>query len=823
VRQPLVSPIEQLDETTPSSNLPTQPTSLVGRQADVTAIIERLLEERTRVLTLTGTGGSGKTRLAVEVARELQNVFGDGAWFVDLAPLGDSELVASTIARALGVREMAAQPLTEHLRSALRSRHILLVLDNFEQVLPAAADIGGLVEGCPGLKVLVTSRAPLQSRWERRYEVRPLQVPDPAQASDLQLLFDSSAFRLFVERAQDVDAHFALNDETARAVAQVCAALDGLPLAIELAAARVSVLSPPAILAHLQRGLGLPGLEAPDAAPRHRTLSAAIGWSYDLLDAVDQLVFRRVAVFSGGFTLEAVQDVCGTVAEPHPDVLQNVASLVTKSLLTRDVDNVSSEPRFRMLETVRAYASERLKASGEQAHAQARHAAHFIDLAERAEPTLWGPDQASLQRVLEREHDNLRAALRWLMDQQHTTAAQRLGGTLARFWQMGNYLSEGRSWLAELLALPVAGNDAERARMLVGSGLIASYQGDYASAERALTEGVAVSRAIGDDASLGHALFGLGLMAWLRGDCATARALGRSGQEACHAASHRAFEGLNLFVQAAAAVDMADAAEAEVLAAKGLRMCREAGFGRGIALVLCVLGRISHQEGLYARARLQLQEALECYRTAEFPIGLAWGLALLGFVAADSGDLTQARALFLESVTLGQELGLTVRLPWVLEGLAQVAAAEGRPKDAIRLSAAADAARRLHHVPRSQAEEAQLERWLPACRRAVGATADQAWAAGLAMSLEAALVEALLPKEVTVQQQTASGVLTPREEEVVGLVARGLSNRQIAEALVISERTAEGHVERIRGKLGHQSRSQLAAWAIEHGLGRATP
>jgi DNA-binding CsgD family transcriptional regulator/tetratricopeptide (TPR) repeat protein len=474
-----------------------------------------------------------------------------------------------------------------------------------------------------------------------------------------------------------------------------------------------------------------------------------------------------------------------------------------------------------MLETVRAYALERLKASGERAEAQARHAAHFIDLAERAEPTLWGPDQASLQRVLEREHDNLRAALRWLMDQRQTTAAQRLGGTLARFWQMGSYLSEGRSWLAELLALRVDGNDGERARMLVGSGLIASYQGDYSAAEWALTEGVAVSRATGDAASLGHALFGLGLMAWLRGECAAARALGRSGQEASHAASHRAFEGLNLFVQAAAAIDMADAAEAEVLATEGLRICRDAGFGRGIALVLCVLGRISHQQGLYARAQAQLQEALECYRTAEFPIGLAWGLALLGFVAADTGDVTQARALFLESVTLGKELGLTVRLPWVLEGLAQVAAAEGRAEDAIRLTAAADAARRLHGVPRSPAEEAQLERWLPGCRRAVGAVTEQAWAAGLVMSLEAALVEALLPKKVSLQEQGA-GVLTPREQEVVGLVARGLTNRQIAETLVISERTAEGHVERIRGKLGHQSRAQLAAWAIENGLGGAT-
>jgi predicted ATPase/class 3 adenylate cyclase len=509
------------------NNLPVQPTPLVGRVREVGAVCALMHRDEVRLVTLTGPGGIGKTRLGLQVAAELSESFADGVFFVDLAPLRNPSLVLSTIAQIIGIQEAAGQPLLERLADVLQQKQLLLLLDNFEQVMSAAMQVADLLSACPSLKVLVTSRERLHVRAEHEFAVPPLALLDPNRLPELATLAQSEAVALFLERAQATKSDFQLNPTNARAIAEICARLDGLPLAIELAAARIKLLSPQALLARLDQRLTVLTSGARDVPARHQTLRHTIAWSYDLLSAQEQRLFRRLAVFVGGCTPEAVESVSTAVDDTNADLLDSMASLLDKSLLQR-VEQDGDEPRFAMLETIREYGLEMLASAGEEQATRMAHAAYYLALAERAEPELSGPQQLIWFERLEREHDNLRAALSWLLEQgaheQSKEHALRLGGALSRFWEIRGYVSEGWRWLERVLEISRGERSAVRAKALIGAGALASLQDDFGQAEALCEEGMALCRELGDRRGSATALSSLGYAALMRSNYAAAHA-----------------------------------------------------------------------------------------------------------------------------------------------------------------------------------------------------------------------------------------------------------------------------------------------------------
>jgi predicted ATPase/class 3 adenylate cyclase len=452
-------PLQTLDRH--AHNLPAQPTPLIGREREAAEARERLRRPEVRLLTLAGPGGTGKTRLALQVAVDVLEDFADGVFFVPLAPISDPTLVASTVAQTLGVQETGSRPLLERLKEFLQDKAVLLVLDNFEQVIAAVPVVTALHAACPRLKSLVTSREVLRLQGEHEFPVPPLAVPDLRHLPASERLSQYAAAALFIQQASAVKPDFMVTNDNAPAVAEICVRLEGLPLAIELAAARSKLLSPQALLARLGSRLELLRGGARDLPARHQTLRGAIAWSYDLLSPDEQALFRRMAVFVGGCTLEAAEAVCRAAGPPELDVLEGMTSLVDKSLL-RQEEEANREPRFQMLETIREYGLECLTTSGELESARRAHATDYLALAEEAEPELTGPQQGVWLHRLETEHDNLRAALQWSQARQDAETGLRLGGALWRFWLVRGYLREGRERLGRLLAL--AGGPGSRGR-----------------------------------------------------------------------------------------------------------------------------------------------------------------------------------------------------------------------------------------------------------------------------------------------------------------------------------------------------------------------
>jgi predicted ATPase/class 3 adenylate cyclase len=470
------------------NNLSLQPTPLIGRKREVAEVYERLLRPEVRLLTLTGVGGTGKTRLGLQAAAELTEQFEDGVFFVSLAAIRDPQLVVPAMAATLGVKEAGGQPLLESVEDSLGEKHILLMVDNFEQVIEAAPVVTELLSTASNLKVLATSRIPLRLYGEHEYAVPPLALPDPERLPSVERLTHYEAVRLFVERAQAAKADFSVTNESAPAVAQICYRLDGLPLAIELAAARIKVLSPQKMLGRLGNRLKLLTGGARDLPERQRTLRSTIEWSYGLLGEGEKVLFARLSVFAGGRTMEAIEAICDAEGDLPVDVLDGLSSLVDKSLLKQE-EGAGGEPRFVMLETIHEFAREKLQESEESEDIRRLHAEYFLALAEEAEPAVEGAQQPVWLERLEEEHDNMRRALSWSLGQgQDSELALRMSAALGEFWYLRGYFGEGRRWLEEALAKSGRTPTAARARALQRVSWLAFQQGDLDRAEEASEE-----------------------------------------------------------------------------------------------------------------------------------------------------------------------------------------------------------------------------------------------------------------------------------------------------------------------------------------------
>jgi predicted ATPase/DNA-binding XRE family transcriptional regulator len=642
-----------------SPSLPTPPTPLVGRKREAGEVVGHLLDPDVRLLTLLGPGGVGKTRLAIEASKNAAASFSDGAGFVDLTEVGDPARFAPAVARALGLREGGDEAPFELLSSHLRDKEMLLVLDNFEQVLPASLLLVRLLSACPRLKALVTSRVALAARGERRFPVPPLGVPPQGQP-DPTAVADSPAAALFVGRARAVDPSFRLTDANAPAVAGICRRLDGLPLAIELAASRANLLSPEALLARLDPGLGLLEGEAPDAPERQRTMRATVAWSYDLLGEGGRAVFRRVSVFEGGCTVEAAESVCAGPGE-RLDVLGALSSLVDASLLGRRA-GPNGEPRLAMLAVVREYARGLMSGTREWADTRRRHARHFLGLAEAAEPKLYGPDHPAWLDRLELEHDNLRAALVWAREIGDVGRGLRLAGALRWFWWIRGHLGEGREWLRAFLEEDAAEGGSRvlapaRAKALYGAGQLAFGQGDLARAARLYGEGLAAYRALGDEGGAATVLAELGQVARARGDHDRAVALSEEaltlGLEAGNGlVAAIALNTLGHVRRKAGDLDGAVARFEESLAHIG-----ESEHRRGVAYGLASLGGAALERGEHDRALGLHEEALELYEALGDKAGVAMALVNLGDVARERGHTERAAELYEEALAMHRELG----------------------------------------------------------------------------------------------------------------------------------------------------------------------
>jgi non-specific serine/threonine protein kinase len=783
--------------------LPWPLTSFVGRERELAAV--RQLLGQHRLVTLTGPGGVGKTRLALQAAADALGADGapypDGVWLVELAALADPGLVLQAVAATVGVREEPGRPLVATLAAALRPRRLLLVLDNCEHLVGACArSTDGLLRACPELRVLATSREALGVAGEARYPVLPLALPEPPEPPEppdarhptsLGVLARAEAVRLFVERATAIQPAFAITAQNARPIAEICRRLDGLPLALELAAARVPVLGVEALLARLGDRFRLLTGGSRTALPRQQTLWATVDWSYGLLGQAERRLFRRLAVFAGGWTLEAAEAVGAGEDLATADVLDLLAGLVDKSLVAAEAPTRDGRVRYRLLETLRQYGQKRLRDAGEAAAARGRHLAWAVALAEEAGPGLRGPQQAGWVARLETEHDNLRAAVRWATERGEAGdagAAQQglqLAWALGYFWHIQGPPGEGHAALTALLRLPGAAvRTAARARALAAASHMAWFVGDPGCARARAAEALAIARELGDRQTAARALECLGrvatyqdryadalplveesLRAWqeLGDEWSTAGALhllgylafrqgdpaaGRTRLEEALALWRRVGDRIRLAntlqVLGLVADALGDPVAARARLEEGLAIERAMGRREGIGWTLAHLGEVARAQGDHPAARALLEESLAIRRDVGYRRPLADSLRGLAEVAHEQGDPAAARGLYREAVAILRDLGDRTELAAVLEGFAALAAGAARPEQAVRLAGAAAALRSALGTRPSRTRQAEVDRWLEPARSDLSDPAfDAAWAAGQAMTLEQAVADAL--------------------------------------------------------------------------------
>jgi predicted ATPase/class 3 adenylate cyclase len=770
-------------------NLPPQPTPFIGREGLVTSIRDRLQEPDVRLLTLTGPGGAGKTRVALHVATDLVGAYADGVWFVPLAPVASVTLVAATIAGALGIRESPTGPIEATLRDYLRPRRLLLVLDNFEHLVEAAPLVADLLSQCPELRVLVTSRAPLHISGEYEIPIPSLELPSAERPLRLDDALASEAVRLFVDRARAVQNHFELTEDNAETIVAICRRLDGLPLAIELAASRVRLLPPKAILARLDSRLTLLTGGGRDRPERQQTLRGAIGWSHDLLDPPQQTLFRRLAVFTGGWTLDAAEAIVGFGTDPPVPVFDGLEALHDTSLirLREPVESdAGADPRFAMLQTIQEFAAEQLVVSGELAEAKENHAAWFLDLAIAAEPHLPGPSAVSWLDRLESEHDNLRGALDWLRTQGDGDRALTLAAALWRFWWLRGHVAEGREQLETALTIAGAAASAARASALDGAGVLAETQGDYDRAEALHQESLILSRDRGDKTGIARALGNLGVVAFDRGEDDRATALLEEGLALARELDDQILVATALNDLGNVAYERGDLDRAEPLYQESLALRRNAGSGSEIARSLNNLAAVAFARNEFDRACQMFAESLSLYRE----VGDRWGAAgaqsgvavathlqgdapravelleesrllfrevgdrrseavtalNLANALRDTGDLPQAAVQYGEALGEFVDAGDHQDVALVFLGLGGVMAGVGQFQSAARLLGAASVLKPgedLNSTEKSR-EAANLKANISAIRSALGEEAfTAAWDAGRTLSLDAAVEVAL--------------------------------------------------------------------------------
>jgi len=820
------------------SALPAQPTSLVGRRDELAGIYERFTDGDTRLLTLTGPAGVGKTRVALEAAArwaDVPDLFPDGVAFIDLTSVRDPALVLNSVANALGLRDSGSQSVLERLQDALHDQRLLLVPDNFEQVLPAAVDLAALLSTCPHLKILVTSRVPLRLRWERTLHISPLRVPDlSAPLPPLSELMTIPSIALFVQRARARRADFVLTEQQAPLLARLTVQLDGLPLALELAAARTATLSLAVIVNRLGERLQLLRWEAPDAPARQHNLEAAVAWSYDLLSEPERRLFRCLGVFEGRVSLDTIHAVCGVIHDPEQGpnnwrTLERLISLAEQSLLLpahppehawqqgwttvdeTDEEGDTAAPAFGMLETVRAYAEERLNAEDESVAAHRAHAAYFLAFAEEADPQLRGHDQRRWLLHLEREQHNLRAALRWLLDQEvpvDRAAGLRLAGALGYFWQLRGYHAEGRGWLEEALARAPQGagaDSAARLRALLPAGFLLAFRGEIDGAQARLEEALALARQQQDPTNVMRSLVYLGVSPVWGGKTA-----------------------------------------AIPLLREGLDCARTLGEPYDAGVAYFYLGMALQASGNAPNAASHYVKALDSF-AAIGNLHLAAGTHFaLGAILSQQGDLPGA----VQHIRAGLVASVMLRDRWLLSQGAQAALVvlgdRAKPAGHARLLGAADAFRQATGSGRVVWERETMGQGWPALRERLAHgeleadyRAGRLLPAGEVAALAAQMLDELagtLPLAASVTGAEISGrsgrapgapqnterhgecVLTAREREVLRLVAQGLSSKAIGQRFFISSRTVSQHLTSIFNKLGVNTRAHAVAVATQRGL-----
>ena len=714
--------------------IPIPRTSLIGREQHVAEASELLLCRDVRLLTLTGPGGAGKTRLAVAVASTIAEQFTAGVQFVSLAAITNPDLVATALADAFQIQQAASRTIPQLIGDQLQnSGPFLLLLDNFEQVLGAATVVAETLEACPSLKIMVTSRSCLHIYGEQEFPVKQLAW--------------NSAVELFVQRAAAVWPDFAITPENAAAVQEICLRLDGLPLAIELAAARTKVLSPDAILDRLQSRLQLLTGGALDLPERQQTLRKTIDWSHGLLHEAERKLFRRFSAFAGGSTLEAAEAVCNTNRDLGIDLFEGLSSLVDQNLVQR-VDSAGTEPRFAMLETIREYAIERLVESGEQSATRRAHAAYCLVLAEEGNPELCPADRTRWLAQCDVESDNFRSALDWLFQTADLDWGLRLCVALFRFWDMRECLTEGRARLETVLRLAGADRPKERARVLLFLGALTTAQGDYPAADGFLQQSLSLYEELGDESGIAASLNALAVSARDRGDYASAQSNFERSLACWRMLSDRLAIARCLHNLANVVEVRGDYPRARWALREATDIFEELGDRSGAAWSINQQGDIARSLGDIAAARELYQRSLAAFREAGDPWGSARSLTDLGSIDCEQGDHMAARAAYGEALEIFAGLGHRRGMARAIEGSACLALAQGHAERALKLAAAAEHLRELISTPLHQAEQDKLDQTLlPAWKSLSEAEGKRAWAAGAAMSLERAIEYCLEPPE----------------------------------------------------------------------------